>query len=133
MTRPSAKRPLIIVSGALANKPGNGGNAWSRVSWTRGFQRLGCDVLFVEQITRDDCFDRDGNPSEFENSTALAYFRTVMRQFGLAANSALIYEGGEKVDGLPLADLAECAKESKLLFNLSGHLTQPELAVNAPR
>jgi len=29
-----------IFSGALANKPLNGGNAWSRLSWLLGFKRL---------------------------------------------------------------------------------------------
>jgi len=30
------------------NKPHNGGNAWTRLSWVRGFERLGYAALFVE-------------------------------------------------------------------------------------
>jgi hypothetical protein len=47
----------IVVSGALANKPGNGGDAWTRLSWTLGFKRLGHEVYFVEQISPSTCGD----------------------------------------------------------------------------
>ena len=33
----------IIVSSAIANKPGNGGNAWAVLSWLLGLRRLGLD------------------------------------------------------------------------------------------
>ena len=41
---------IAIVSGALANKHLNGGNAWSRLSWALGLERLGYRVYLVEQI-----------------------------------------------------------------------------------
>jgi hypothetical protein len=110
------KRPLVIVSGALANKPGNGGNAWSRMSWARGFQRLGCEVFFIEQF-----------PSLASvPSTALDFFQRTMSQFGLAQHSALL-AGDEVLHGPSRAEIVRRAKESALLFNLSGHLTQPEI------
>ena len=109
-------KPLVIVSGALANKPGNGGNAWSRMSWTRGFERLGCAVFFIEQL-----------PSAASvPSAALRFFCDTMEQFGLVQNSALLC-GNEVLVGLPLPELIKRAGESALLFNLSGHLTQPEI------
>ncbi len=112
------KRPLVIISGALASKPGNGGNAWSRMSWTRGFQRLGGDVFFIEQL-----------PPATErgvHDAAINFFQSVMGQFGLTQNSALL-AGNEVLHGPPLAELVRRAKESALLFNLSGHLAQPEI------
>ena len=39
----------VVVSGALANKPCNGGEAWVRLSWLLGFRKLGFDVHFVEE------------------------------------------------------------------------------------
>ena len=42
--------PIVVVAGALANKPLNGGEAWVRMSWVRGLQRLGCEVWFLEEI-----------------------------------------------------------------------------------
>jgi hypothetical protein len=38
-----------LVSGAIANKPLNGGEPWIRLSWILGLKRLGFDVYFVEQ------------------------------------------------------------------------------------
>ena len=40
----------VVVAGALANKAGSGGEAWVRMSWVRGLQRLGLDVRFVEEL-----------------------------------------------------------------------------------
>lgn len=112
------KPPLVIVSGALANKPGNGGNAWSRMSWTRGFQRLGCEVFFIEQLAGvEDCGDQ---------ATAAEFFHSVTRQFGLE-NQAALLDGSDALAGPPLADLARRAKDSALLFNISGHLEQPDI------
>jgi hypothetical protein len=111
-------KPLVIVSGALATKPGNGGNAWSRMSWARGFERLGCEVWFIEQL-----------PAAAErgvHAASINFFQAVTAQFGLAQNSALLC-GNEILHGPPLTELVKRAKESALLFNLSGHLTQPEI------
>ena len=44
----------IVVGGALANKARNGGEAWVRMSWVRGFQQLGLDVHFVEELGGDE-------------------------------------------------------------------------------
>ena len=110
------KKPLVIVSGALANKPGNGGNAWTRLSWARGFQRLGCEVFFVEQLPA----------AASVPSVALSFFRDVIAQFGPAQNSALLC-GNEVLHGPSLTELIRRAKDAALLFNLSGHLTPPEI------
>jgi len=88
-------RPTILVSGALANKPHNGGEAWVRLSWARGMQRLGWDVIFVEQLN-------DRAPD------AVNYFREVTRAFELP--SCLI-----GVD-------TTVPQSADLLINISGHL-----------
>jgi len=121
-----------MVSGALANKPSNGGNAWSRLSWILGFKQLGFDVVFVEQLDSEACVDMDGARVPFEASANLDYFRATVREFGLSECSSLIYQEGKSVYGLSLARLAALARESCLLFNLSGHLTQPEVIDPAP-
>ena len=95
--------PTAIVSGALANKPRNSGNAWTRLSWVRGLQRLGYEVFFVEQIH---------NPG----TEHLDYFRNTMAQFNLSQHSALLDENGTTLAGVPVGGV-------DLLFNISGHLT----------
>jgi hypothetical protein len=74
-----------LVSGALANKPGNGGNAWSRISWIRGLGRLGFDIWFVEQI--DDRLAHAG----------AAYLDEVMLEFGLGDHYSLLRTDGATV------------------------------------
>ena len=114
---------LVILSGALANKPFNGGNAWSRLSWILGFKSLGFEVCFVEQIGRDSCIDSAGQICPFESSVNLAYFRHVMADFGLQHSCSLIYRDGEQVWGLTSDQLKALGTKACLLFNFSGHLT----------
>jgi hypothetical protein len=90
---------VVIISGALANKPLNGGNAWSRLSWAQGFEKLGFKVYFVEQIARDNCVDAAGAVSPFNSCINLAYFKATMAQFGLSQNCALIYRMERKFMG----------------------------------
>lgn len=119
----------IIVCGALANKPFNGGEAWVRLSWTLGLRRLGHEVLFVEQITPQTCAGEQGEPVPFEVSVNRRYYREVTARFGLGGASSLLYDGGTQSEGLSYADVLDFARSAGLLINISGHLTlEPVLA-----
>jgi hypothetical protein len=50
-----------------------------------------------------------------------------MEQFDLSRSAALIYENGEKTHGLSLAEVSSRAAASSVLFNISGHITHPEI------
>ena len=113
----------IVVSGAIANKPFNGGEAWVRLSWVRGFQRLGFRVVFVEHLSPRACVDAAGAPAPLERSVNLAQFRAVADWAGLAGSAALLYGDGPASEGLPLRELDEVASSAELLVNISGHLT----------
>jgi hypothetical protein len=113
----------IIVSGALANKPGNGGGVWERMSWVTGLRRLGVDVYFVEQIAPESCLDATGRPTGLANSINLEWFGSTTHWFGMDERSALICRGGEQCAGMPWERLLEIAARADLLVNLSGHLT----------
>jgi hypothetical protein len=106
---------LILVSGALANKPGNGGAAWTRLSWILGFARMGHDVYFVEQIAPP------------ETAAQAAFFERVTAEFGLRGRVSLLDTGGAHVAGLSASDIGEIAGASDVLINLSGHLTLPAI------
>lgn len=118
---------LAIVSGALANKPFNGGNAWTRLSWVLGLKRLGFDVIFLEQIRTANCVNQEGTGASFGESVNRDYFRNVMTQFGLSGASALIHEDDLVSEGIPLSKLQALAREASLLVNISGHLTLEEI------
>jgi hypothetical protein len=110
---------VAIVSGALANKPRNGGEAWVRLSWVLGLRRLGFDTYFVEQVDADNPIGR-------------GYFEAVAREFDLVGSAALLRDDGEEVAGLGFDQLGEIAGEAVILVNLSGHLTLEPLR-SAPR
>ena len=95
----------VVVAGALANKAGNGGEAWVRLSYVLGFRRLGCAVSFVEEIA-------DPSPD------AVAYFRQVTGRFGVPA--ALVGPNGAAVVG-------DAPEEGDLLVNVSGNLRAPDV------
>ncbi len=118
----------IVVSGALANKPNNGGAAWTRLSWALGFKRLGYEVLFIEQIAPSTSVDASGSRCAVERSVNLAYFDAVTKHVGLDA--ALVVEGERRSFGVPWAALPDIAQAADLLVNISGHLTD---AVLKPR
>ena len=113
----------IMVSGALANKYLNGGEAWVRLSWVLGLKKLGFKVFFVEQISRRNCVDAAGAMTSFEKCVNLAYFKKITEQFNLADSAVLIYENGEQIYGPGYQQLLETADTADLLVNISGHLT----------
>ena len=117
----------VIVSGAIANKPLNGGEAWVRLSWLLGLRKLGCEVHFMEQIHRDTCIDAAGRPSTFASSLNLAYFRQVVAAFGLEDQATLMLDEGQEIHGTKYDDLVSLLESADLLVNISGHLTNRSL------
>lgn len=117
----------IVVSGALANKLDQGGEAWVRLSWALGLRRLGFDVWLVEQIAPQTCVDARGEPAGFEESANRRYFCEVTRRFGLGDRSAVILGDGPVAAGPEWEELLEVAGGAQLLVNISGHLRSPSL------
>jgi hypothetical protein len=101
--------PVAIVAGALANKPGSGGEAWVRLSWILGLRRLGFDVFFVERLPGGD-------------ERGCRWFAEVVREFDLDERATLLGETGETLFGREEAELADVAAEARVVFNISGHL-----------
>jgi hypothetical protein len=118
---------IAFVSGAVANKPHNGGEAWVRLSWAVGLQRLGFQVYFVEQLAPELCQDADGAPVPFEDCGPAKYFHCVTNSFGLAGRASLIDPSGERTIGLCWPELLKAAAAAELLVNISGHLTSEAL------
>jgi hypothetical protein len=117
----------LVVTGAIANKYLNGGEAWIRLSWIRGLQRLGCRVSFIEQIDPAACVGEDGAPAPFDRSATRVYFDRVMEEFGLAGSSALVVGEGEATSGLTYDEVLDLAAETDLLVNMSGNVRSPEI------
>jgi hypothetical protein len=118
---------VILVSGALANKPGNGGAAWTRLSWILGFAQLGHDVYFVEQIDPGTCVNAAGAPCALDGSENAAFFSRVIDRFGLRGRASLVSPRDGASIGLNTCEVATIADSADLLINISGHLTIPTL------
>ena len=113
---------LIVISGAIANKPHQGGEAWVRLSYVLGLRRLGYRVFLLEQISADACVDAAGQRCDFEHSENLAYFNRVASEFGLENCAALIPVS--KTEQVELnSELIDVADAADALLNISGHLS----------
>ena len=117
----------IVVAGPVANKPFNGGGAWSRLTLVRGFLRLGLDAHLIEELPAGACTAPDGRPAPFAESANLAFFRQAVAQLGLRGHVSLVYGDGEETEGLGVDELGELAASASLLVNVSGHLRLPAL------
>jgi hypothetical protein len=117
---------LIVVAGALANKPGNGGDAWTRLSWIRGFMGLGHDVYFMEEIAPSACVDVSGDRTDIGRSVNLAYSKCVIDAFGLSSRAALFSDRTVSF-GHGWTGLREVADAADLLVNISGNLMIEDL------
>jgi hypothetical protein len=98
-----------VVAGALANKPGSGGEAWVRLNWALGLARLGFQVVFVEQLDP---------PSPAEKG--VEFFQAVTAQFGL--DDVALLNGQKSLFGLSTQAVREVAQDADLFVNLSGNL-----------
>lgn len=123
---------VVVVAGALANKPHNGGEAWVRLSWALGLERLGFDVWLIEEISPESARDAAGRPVALERSENLGWFERVTARFGLRERSALVGSDGIWIAGPALDELEEIASEAALLVNISGNLTLDGV-LRAPR
>ena len=101
----------IVVAGALAAKPGNGGEAWVRLSWVLGLRRLGHDAWLLEEADEETA------------GAGRAFFERTVTAAGLEPRALLLVAG--EAEGRQRA--AELAGEATALVNISGNLRDPEL------
>lgn len=117
----------VLLAGAVANRPFNGGGAWVRSSWAKGLAGLGFDVFFVEEVA-SSALSCSGRPAaDLAGSDNLSFFRTVMTEAGLCGRAGLVCDSGRQIEGLGLGDLFDVAEDASVLVNLGGHLRWSEL------
>lgn len=113
---------IAVVAGALANKPRNGGAAWTRLGWVLGLEALGFEVHFVERISPDACVDEEGTAAPLETSVNRAFFDDVTTRFGLSGRAWLGL--ADDPSSLPAGLLGA----AEILVNVTGHLRLADLA-----
>src|SRR6202035_160894 len=93
----TGRRGLVVVGGALAQRPRRGGHAWVFLQYLLGFRRLGFDVRFLDRLELDMCTDQLGRPARVERSAKVAYLAAVMDRFDLADHWSILSDGGSTV------------------------------------
>lgn len=134
----------VVVGATVASFPGNGGIAWERQSWVLGLRRLGYDVVWVDQLSRDHCVhsvaDEERVTVTFGDSHQgyveclnIPWFENIVERFDLAGSAALIGDDGESLAGIPFDDVSTAVGEADLLLNPGGDLRHSELKQRARR
>lgn len=106
----------------IAATPGQGGATWAVLQYLLGFQRLGCEVHFMEPVE-----DRGSLPRE-----SVSYVRETMERFGLEGRWALVPHSGEEPIGLSRSGLRDVARGADLLLSVSGMLADADVLEAVP-
>lgn len=108
----------VVVAGAIACKPGNGGEAWVRLSWFDAVRAAGADAWLFEQI-------------DAPTDEQVTWFRAVTGDAGITDRAVLADRDGYAVVAPPGCDPAtiavDVAASAPALLNISGHLHGPSL------
>jgi GT2 family glycosyltransferase len=129
---PLSNRPRIVVLGMMSRIPVPG-VIWQTMHYLLGFERLGCDVWYVEDhgMTPTAFFE---NPRGDGWERAAAFVDRAMREFGLGGRWAYHAEhGGDRNFGLTATELRALYGSAALLLNLHGATRpRPEHAAGGP-
>ncbi len=126
------KPDTIVIAGSLAQRPHYGGHTWVFLQYLLGFRRLGFDVLFLDRLEPEMCFDAGGRQCAAEDSVGLRYLRDVMRRFGLGELFAVATDGGSSFIGLPRSQVLDSVRRSALFLNVMGFFNDSETLAAAP-
>jgi hypothetical protein len=114
-------RDVVVVAGALAQRPHRAGHAWVFVHWLLGLRGSGFHVVFVDRISAEL-----GDVAE-----GVRWVRDVMTAAGFEnAWSVLLADG--TTAGIPRPDLVERVRGA-LLVNIMGYLDDEELLATVDR
>ncbi len=124
MSTPAQRsRPKIVLLGMMTKMP-VAGVVWQNLHYLLGFERLGCEVYYVETHARTPSMLMS---SERDDSSALAaeFISAIMRRFGLSDRWAFraLHDDGHCF-GMSELQLDRLYGEAELLINLHGG-TQP--------
>ena len=119
----------VVVSGMIAEVPGQGGATWSVLQYVLGLGRLGHEVYFVEAVDPAALVPA-GVP--LADSVNADYCRQVMRTHGLDDSWALVHRGSTETAGLSYADLSGLEPGTAVLLDISGTLGDEDLFSQVP-
>jgi hypothetical protein len=116
----------------VAQRPRYGGHTWVFLNYLLGFKDLGWEVLLLDRLEPEMCFDREGRPCAVEDSLNLQFLEAVMKRFELTDSYSLLYDDGARFIGLPLSEVNSRLESSAVFLNVNGFITDAELLDRAP-
>ena len=122
----------IIIGSVISIPPYAPGIAWDWMQYAVGFERLGHEVYYVEEVEPRCCLDSQGSRCRYEDSENQRLFRATMERFGFMDRACQIYDGGAAAFGLSIARLQDLCRGADLLLNISGHI-RTELVLGSVR
>lgn len=123
-------RGTIVVSGALAQRPGVGGHTWVFLQYMLGFRALGWDVLFVDELAPELCISANGRPCDPERSVNARYLAAVMSEFGFGDSWALLVDA--QAIGVSREEVLKRTDSAPFLLNVMGYLKDDEVLDAVP-
>jgi hypothetical protein len=112
-------RGSVVVSAALAQRPGAGGHIWFALQYLLGFRALGWEVTLVDRLD-------PGMPGG-----GLAYLAEEMERFGLGGEWSVLLPEGQSA-GLGRAEVERRLASCDFLLNVMGYLDEEELLALPP-
>ncbi len=129
----SHSHETVVFAGSLAQRPGFGGHSWALLQYVLGFRRLGWDVLLLDWLDPDMCFDSEGRPCPLRESVNLKYFLSLMERFDLKESYALGFGGEGWSVGVEREQVLERVRSARFLLNVMGFLREEEVLASAQR
>jgi hypothetical protein len=114
----------VVLAGALAQRPRNGGHAWVFLNWLLGLRSLGYDVLFIDRL-EPGMLDRPDEP--LDASPQWTWLCSVMKSAGFEGQYALLFDGNRQSLGMERSAIVERCRRARLLLNFMGYLDDDEL------
>lgn len=117
----------IILGAALTRYPFVAGSVWNRLHRVIGLQRLGHEVVFVEELKPAQVVDRAGRPCAYADSINRRWFAEITERFGGRGSACQVWQRGAETTGMSFEQLKSVARETDLLLNMSGHIATPAI------
>lgn len=114
----------VVLAGALAQRPRNGGHAWVFLNWLLGLRSLGHDVLFIDRL-EPGMLDRPDEP--VDQSPQWSWLCAVLTAAGFDGEFALLFDGNRQSLGMERSAIVERCRRATLLLNFMGYLDDEEL------
>jgi len=119
----------VVIAGSIAQRPQRAGHTWVFLQYLLGFKKLGFEVLFLDRLEPEMVGEA---PTSLEDSRNVHYLKEVMRRFDLAESYSLSFDGGRGWIGLPRDQVLKRVRESPLLLNFNGFITDETILEAAP-